>query len=297
MSTVAVVRCFSYNDAERNINRLMELIGVNKVEADRVVIKINLCGLRTPETGAITHPLFLNALLKCLRTRFGEKMEIVVVESDATTSLPSLFIKWLGFQEVLNKWNAKFVNLSRARGSVKIKEGILKGQRIPDVFNGSYFISLAKLKTHIATKITCVLKNQFGCIPYPRKIRYHRSLDEAIVEANKYFKPNLSIVDGIIALTGTQGPSYGIPVHAGVILASKDPVACDSLCAKLLGFSPRSVRHIKLSEKVGIGTSKYKLVGDQIDFKINSHWGFLESHAMNIGMKLLNRARRKVSQW
>jgi uncharacterized protein (DUF362 family) len=297
MSTVAVVRCLSYNNAERSINRLMELIGINKVEAERVVIKINLCGLRTPETGAITHPLFLDALLKCLRTIFGEKMEIVVVESDATTSLPSLFIKWLGFQEVLNKWNIKFVNLSRADDSIKIKEGILKGQKIPDIFNGSYFISLAKLKTHIATKITCVLKNQFGCIPYPRKIRYHRSLDEAIVEANKYFKPNLSIVDGIVALTGTQGPSYGIPVHARVILASKDPVACDSLCAKLLGFSPRSVRHVKLSEKAGIGTSKYKVVGDPVNFKINSHWGFLESHAMNIGMKLLNRVRRKVSRW
>lgn len=297
MSIVAVVKQPSYDDVDRGINRLMKLVGINKVETERIVIKINLCGLRGPETGAITHPTFLDALLKWLRTSLGEKIEIVVVESDATTSLPSMFIEWLGFQEVIRKWDAKFVNLSRANGSIKIKEGILKGQKIPDVFNGSFLISLAKLKTHIGTKITCALKNQFGCIPYPRKMRYHKSLDEAIVEANRYFKSNLSIVDGIIALVGTQGPSYGIPIRAGIIIASRDPVACDSLCAKLLGFSPRSVKHIKLSEKAKLGTSKYKIVGDPIDFKINSHWGFLESLAMNVGMKLLNRARIKVSQW
>lgn len=297
MSEVAIVRCPSYNNVEDVINRLMKLININRLEAERIVIKINLCGFRGPETGVITHPTFLNAFLKWLRTTFGEKIEIFIVESDATTSLPSLFMKWLGFQEVLDKWNSKFINLTEAPGNVKIKNGILKGQKVPEVFNGSFFISLAKLKTHIGTKITCSLKNQFGCIPYPLKMRYHKFLDEAIVEANKYFKPNLSIVDGIIALTGTQGPSYGIPVKAGVIIGSRDPVACDSVCAKLLGFSPHSIRHIKLAEKANLGTTKYSVIGDRIDFKINPHWGPLESRVMSIGSKLLNRARKKVSRW
>ena len=260
-------------------------------------IKINLCCLRGPETGAITHPLFLNALLKWLRTTFGDEIEIVVVESDATTSLPSLFIDWFGFREILDKWNVKFINLSKSSGSTIIKEGVLKGQIIPDIFNDSYFISLAKLKTHMLTKISCVLKNQFGCIPFPQKIRYHKFLDEAIVEANKYFRPNLSIVDGILALTGVQGPSYGIPVHAGIILASNDPVACDSLCAKLLGFSPFLVRHIRLSEKAKIGTTRYRIVGDSANFQLDSHWSILESTVMKAGMALLKRARKKVSQW
>jgi len=292
-----MIRQKSYENAYDSIPRLVNLINFQEFNAKRIVIKINLCGLRGPETGAITHPLFLDAFLAWLRATLGDEIEIVVVESDATTSLPTLFIDWLGFREILNKWNTKFINLSKALGSVTIKEGILKGQKIPDIFNDSYFISLAKLKTHISTKISCILKNQFGCIPYPRKIKYHKFLDEAIVEANKYFKPNLSIVDGIVALTGVQGPAYGFPVHAGIILASKDPVACDDFCAKLLGFSPLLVRHIRLSKRAGLGTTKYDVIGDSTNLKINSHWGMAENLVTKVGMTLLNQARKKVSQW
>jgi uncharacterized protein (DUF362 family) len=275
----------------------MKLIEFNDFQVKRIVIKINLCGLRGPETGAITHPLFLEAILKWLRLTVGNEVQIAVVESNATTSLPSLFIDWLGFKDVLRKWNAKFVNLSKAPGDVKIKEGILKGQRIPDIFNDCYFISLAKLKTHQLTKISCALKNQFGCIPYYRKIIFHKCLDEAIVEANKFFRPDLAIVDGIIALVGTQGPSYGVPVRAGVVIGSKDPVACDSLCAKILGFSPLFIKHIRLSEKAKIGTTKYNIIGGSVGFKINPYWSTVESYLLRLGARLSNRARKEESQW
>lgn len=57
--------------------------GVDLDDGDNVVIKINLCDFRPPETGAITHPKFLAALLKYLRTNF-RGLKIKVVESLAS---------------------------------------------------------------------------------------------------------------------------------------------------------------------------------------------------------------------
>ncbi|MGA2626676.1 MAG: DUF362 domain-containing protein [Candidatus Bathyarchaeia archaeon] len=255
LEKVSIVMQPSYEHVEQAIASLAKQIDVNDLgDRDRIVIKPNILGLRTPETGAITHPIFLDGLLSWLRKSADYRREILVVESDSTAGLQDIFADWFGFTEVLKRWNVRFVNLSQAVPGLKIQDGVLKGQEVPELFQESFFITLAKLKTHMKTKISCALKNQFGCIPSQRKIRFHKFLDEAIVEANKYFRPNLCIVDGIIALTGVQGPDYGLPVRAGITLSSKDPVACDSVCAKLLGFRPSSVRHIKLSEKAGIGS-------------------------------------------
>lgn len=297
MSTVAIIKQPSYENISTNFRRLMHLLRIDKITEPHIIIKINMCGIRGPETGAITHPLFLNELLRFLREDLSYQNEIFVVETNATSSLPDLYVDWFGFADILQKWRAKFVNLTFAPGSNKIKDGVLKGQIIPDVYTGGYFISLSKLKTHMHTKITCSLKNQFGCIPYPRKARYHNSLDEAIVEANKYYNPDLSIVDGIIALTGVQGPGYGIPVKAGVVIASTDPVACDSLCAKLLGFNPLFVKHIQIAKKHGLGRTKYKLIGDTDYAKFDAHWGIFESSVIKFGWRIMNRSRKKAKEW
>lgn len=270
--------------------RLMKLLNFpDEIRSKKsVAIKMNLCGLRGPETGAVTHPAFLDAFLGEIRDRCGNAVEVAVVESDATVSLPGLFLKWFGFAEILEKWGAKFVNLTTGPKGEAIREGPLRGQRIPKILEESYLISLAKLKTHSLTKISCALKNQFGCIPHPRKTRYHKHLDEVIVEANRYFKPDLSVVDGIIAMRGRDGPSHGVPFHANVVLGSVDPVACDSACAKLLGFRPRGVRHLQLAEKAGLGSKRYAEIGPRIQLGLHSEREFLESSILARAKRILN---------
>ena len=113
-SIIGIVKS-DYKDARQSLERAIALTNSFPISSnDKVVIKINMCGARTPETGAITHPLFLDALLCYLRERF-ENLEIFVVESDATTVLANPFIKWLGCLPVLQKWNTQWVNLSNQR--------------------------------------------------------------------------------------------------------------------------------------------------------------------------------------
>ena len=259
-----------------------------------VIIKINLCDLRTPETGAITHPLFLNAFLQYLRT--SHKLDhIYVVESNSTVGLPDFFLQWFGFIPVLEKWNAEYLNLSKCESELKKVDGLcLKQMRVPKIFSDdSYFVSMSKLKTSNITKITCSLKNQFGCLRTRWKSKYHSMINEVIADANMVFKPDFSIVDGIIGMGGVQGPSFGTPVPAKVFVYGEDPVAVDSVCARIMGFNPSRVSHIKKSEKLGIGTTRFEIVGTRIeDLKIDFSFSKLEYYALRFGAFLQKRHSR-----
>lgn len=286
-----------YKTLYYKLEKAMNLYGSLPLESDAtVVIKINLCDARTPDTGAITHPLFLDAILRFLRENYGYSLEIKVVESDATVALPDLFIEWFGFAEILNKWNAKYVNLSRDAIVYKETNGrVLKSVPVPKTINDAdFFITVPKLKTNSLTKITCCLKNQFGCLPTVRKNKYHNVIDDVIVEVNTVMRPDLCIVDGIISHVGIQGPAFGHPFHSNLILVGNDPVAIDAFVSKLLGFNPKSVGHIVKARRMGIGEMEYYLVGDaniHRIYKPNS----LEWLLFKFGLYLRNITRKRTN--
>jgi uncharacterized protein (DUF362 family) len=272
-----------------SINEAAEL---NICKGDSVLIKINLCNLRAPSSGAITHPLFLDALLRYLREKY-QNLDIVVVESDATVGRPDIIIKWFGFDKILKKWATKYYNLSKHPKIVKTIDGYyFKEIEISEIFDRcDYFITMPKLKTHPFTKITASLKNQLGCLPYWRKVIYHNKIDDVIADANLAMKPDFCLVDGVLSMGG-GGETYGIPLKSNIIICGTDPISVDTACAKVMGFNPKRIGHIKKSEKLGVGTSKYILNGDlfnpkelNLDFKLPIWKGY----GMDFGRYLKNR--------
>lgn len=147
MSLISIARS-EYGDVYQNLERAVNLAGPLPIsEDDTVVVKINMRGARTPETGAITHPKFLNTVLRYLRKNF-KGLEVCVVESDSHTVLVDLLIKWLGFLPVLEQWNAKWVHLSKEKIIKKRINGrFLKEVPIPAIFEDAFFISVPKLET------------------------------------------------------------------------------------------------------------------------------------------------------
>ena len=92
---MSVVRS-SYFDVFDNLSKAIDLAGgISLSDHDRIIIKVNLCDARTPDTGTITHPVFLDALLKYLRGKFPS-FEIFVVESDGRVVISDFFVKWFG---------------------------------------------------------------------------------------------------------------------------------------------------------------------------------------------------------
>ena len=292
-SLIAVTKS-AYEDVYSNLERALALLDISGLQSrSSVVIKINMCDARTPETGAITHPLFLDAVLYYLRENF-EDLEIYVVESDATVALADEFIQWLGFIPILKKWDAQFVNLSKIRViNKKIDGRYFKEIPVPEIFEQSdFFITVPKPKTNPISTITCCLKNQFGCLPIVEKNIYHPHLDDVISDVNKAIHPDLCLVDGIIAMGGSQGPAFGIPVPLNAVICSTDPVAVDAFCAKLMGFNPRFIGHIRTSASSEVGSMKYLVHGDEIgkiDFEISK----LEMRVLKFGGFLQGRAQKQ----
>ena len=257
---------------------------------------MNLCDARTPDTGVVTNPIFLDALLKYLKERFP-KLEIFVVESDGRVVLADLFVKWFGLLNVIEKWGAEWKNLSHEECEIKnIPKLRYNRMPCPKIFDNAYFITLAKLKTNILTTITCCLKNQRGCNPMLNKQQFHPHIDEAIVAENLAVGvPDFCIVDGIVGVGGIWGPSFGPPIHSKLIIAGKDAVAVDSVCARIMGFNPRRIGHIKLASKNGLGSTSYEIVGETIEsVKQDFEWNRFQATLFKIAQKIKDKENRRM---
>lgn len=292
-SVISIVES-KYHDIYSKLEKALALIDHLKLaHNDMVIIKLNLCDARTPETGTITHPLFLDGVLQYLRENY-ENLKIYVVESDATVALADKLIQWLGFVPILKKWDAEFVNLSKIRTINKKVDGrYFKEVPVPEIFEQPhFFITIPKPKTNPISTITCCLKNQFGCLPVVEKNIYHPHLDDVIADVNKAIPINLCLVDGIIAEGGAQGPSFGVPIPLKAIICSKDPVATDAFCAKFMGFHPWFIGHIRKSASSGVGSMKYIVKGDKID-EVDFEISKLEMRLIKFGGSLQRRAQRQ----
>ena len=293
---VAVVKAKYDPHLKDKILKVFKLIGSLKVENySKVAIKINLCDARSPDTGAITHPLFLDAFLTCFRDIYPD-VPVYVVESDSSVVLADEYVNWFGFTKVFEKHKVTWVNLSKTETTtVNLNGGYFEKLKIPKILVNSYIVSMAKLKTNSLTKISCCLKNMFGCLPKIRKYIYHSHIDDVIADLNSILRPKLCIVDGIIGMGGAQGPSFGVPIPAGVIIGGLDPVAVDAACSHIIGFRPFFIGHIRKSKSRGIGSMRYSLVGDEppnVDFEIST----IDRFAFKVGLFLQGLAKKESSR-
>lgn len=225
-SRVAVVKA---DDIEEAVNKSIDLIGgLEDLPGKKLVcIKPNLCGLKSSSSGQTTDPRIVEAIIKKVTSVSGS--EIYIVESDNSQASADKTFKTLGYSELEEKYpNVKCVNLSKdAKVKVTLNGEIFSTLSVPEtmLFSG-YLINVAKLKTHVDYYYTGALKNAYGFLPRrSARPQYHGFMREALVDLNKIYKPNLSVIDGVIGMEGF-GPTDGNPKHVGVIIASKQRSRC-----------------------------------------------------------------------
>ena len=261
---VSILKVRDPKDFHRNIKTGIDLIGGLPLSQDSVVvIKPNLCCIKSSETGATTDPRVVEEIINYLKNEFGVS-EIYIVESDGTQVLADMAFKLLGYEKISKRLNVKLVNLSKAPFSLKAipKNVFLKEVMVPSIIEtADFFISVPKIKTHADCLFTCALKNQYGCNPYPHKTIYHRRLDDAIVDLATAFKPDLVVVDGIVAMEGWKGPTDGVPVRMNIVIFGRDPVAVDHLAATMVGINPNNIRYLAEAKRREIGNALYKIIG------------------------------------
>lgn len=242
----------------KGIAKSLDLIGFSfHRDVEKIVVKPNICYYYHPSTGEVTDPRFVGALIDFLREKFCDP-EIFVVESDASAMKCKYVFSMLGYDVMAKEKGVKLVNLSKEKSRVIDIEvnGVQLKFHIPELFYRSDLtINVPKIKYMSDVKITCALKNMFGCNAYPKKFIYHRALNEAIVGINKLIKTDLVVIDGLIV-------SGKYTKWLGLVMASEDPVSVDSAASVLMGIDFQSVKQIVLASRLGIGKSGFLPVGD-----------------------------------
>jgi len=232
----------------------------------KVLIKVNFITTMTWDTGATTDPIVVEALIQRLKKL---PVEIYVVESDATMTNADKAFEATGMKEMCKQYGVECLNLRHAPDKVKIKipnSECLKDITVPRIVTESAIISAAKMKTHMATKVTLGMKNMFGLLPDKLKMKYHaKGISKVIVDINTVIKPAFTVIDGFVAMEG-RGPTDGSPVKMDLILAGKDPVATDATGARVMGIDPHEISHIRTAHKKGLGNiDDIEILGSKVD--------------------------------
>ncbi|WP_077366999.1 DUF362 domain-containing protein [Anaerosalibacter sp. Marseille-P3206] len=284
MEKVSIVKCDSYDyqlvegkifECLDNINEIKD-----KVKRDsKVLIKANLLRKNSPDDAITTHPAVVEAIV-----RYFQKLGCTVLVGDSPggpfteKSLRAVY-RATGMFEVQERTGCE-LNFDISYNEVKNdKAKMLKNMKIVKAFDEvDYVVSAAKLKTHAMMTYTGAVKNLYGTIPGVTKAEYHFKMNNidnfanALVDICEYVSPDLSIIDGVEGMEG-DGPSSGDKRFVGLILASKNPYALDTVASKLIGITPLSIPTLKVAKNRKIFSGEIKdvefigLNPDEIDIE------------------------------
>lgn len=263
-SKVIVLSCDSYE--EERIYTLLkrglkELGGVGALinKEEKILLKPNLLKKAEVEKAVITHPVVVGAFARILRQ---EGYENIVLADSCGHGTTKQVIQGTGMDTYLEKYQIPAIDYTKGvhvenPDGVQAKEFILP----KELLEADCVISLSKMKTHALERITGAVKNSYGFIYGKNKAIGHTKYPSAdsfarmLIDLNQYVKPRLYIMDGITAMEG-NGPGSGDPTAMNVILMSTDPVALDSVFARLVYLKPEMVPTNYHGEKMGLGNCK-----------------------------------------
>ncbi len=252
--TLTSVKCqrFSNSEIDDAVERAIDNLNYDFAGIRSVFIKPNLCYYWNASTGETTDGRIVCAVIKYLRARIKKDIDITVAEADASAMKTKYAFSILGYDELCLRNNAALMNLSDGKvveKTVKVGKTDVTLPFNENLLNADLIINVPKLKTHNLFGVTCGMKNIFGAISKPRKYSYHDDIVNVIVAANKIVKSDIVVVDGLIV----RG---SCPKKLGLVMASDDVVANDSIAAKMMSFNPKKIPYLNLASKEKLGQTK-----------------------------------------
>ena len=270
-------RCGGYSPEEllRQVEELFTALGVwDEIQPGMtVVIKPNLVMSSKPEAAIATHPALVAAVGKCVQKAGGQ---VLIVESPGGPYTPAAMkavFRGCGYTDMAKECG--FTLYTECKSQEVSLPGAKRCRQLSVVepfLTRDYLIDLCKLKTHSMVGFSGAVKNLFGTVPGLQKPELHcrfpekQPFSEMLVDLCDFLKPDLCIVDGILAMEG-NGPTAGRPRQLGVLGASKSPYALDVCAATMVGIQPESVLMLQDAHQRGLGPiapEECQLVKEQI---------------------------------
>jgi uncharacterized protein (DUF362 family) len=227
----------------------MRELGVN-VSGKRVLLKPNMVEYE-PGTAINTHPSVI--IGAALAMRRAGAADVIVAEGPGHQRDIEYLLTATGLADHLREHRLRFVDLNL--DDVEWRDLASNFSRLDrlalpsSVLHADLVVSMPKLKTHHWAGMTCAMKNLFGVVPgavygWPKNLLHFHGIYGPIVDLAATVRPGLTIVDGIVGMEG-DGPIMGAPRAYGVLAMSRDLVAADATCARLLGFDAARLPYLK----------------------------------------------------
>jgi len=268
---VALTRCGDYSRPaiaeaiEKHFNLLGGLKKFVK-PGDSVLLKPNFIAPRSRRHATQTDPAVILETARLLKD-FGARP--FVADSPAWGNT-FVCVKALKLDEPLKKLDVPVKQLDKPKqcriGTKSVRVGISSVALDTDVI-----INLPKFKSHQQLVATFAVKNMFGCVSGKRKALWHftkghnqEEFCELLIDIYKYLNPALTIIDGVTAMDG-RGPIRGRARPLGWLIGGTDPIACETICARLVNIEPEDVPILKTAKQISFGCSdpaKITIAGD-----------------------------------
>ncbi|SKB00945.1 Uncharacterized conserved protein, DUF362 family [Caloramator quimbayensis] len=225
---------------------------------DCVVITANMVNNNPPEKAVVVGPQSLREIIKFFKERNPKR--IVVAAGSGGTDTKTVLTNY-GYDKVIEEEKVEFIDLNVGPfTNIVIGGKVVKETKINKLIDeATIIVSFTQLKIHEEATMSAALKNIALSWPpaqvhgYPKKnLGIHEDLHDFIVAMVKNIPIDLSIVSLNPAMVGT-GPSKGAAKRSDMVIASFDPVACDTICARLLGFKPQAINYLYRCITDGVG--------------------------------------------
>lgn len=241
-----------------------------------------------------TNPEVLKATIEHLYS-IGAK-RVYVIEDSTLGNATRLVFALNGYEKICKDTGAKSIYLDEEKAetiqlngqiSIDIPRTVYK---IVENRDSLTYINLPKLKTHNATVVTLGIKNQYGYFSHKDRKKLHDDrLHVLLAELYRYVKPDITIIDGIDAVSGEM------PITAfedrlvkklGILIGGRDTLAVDVVGARILGYGMEEVPHLRLAYEQGLGEGNLNnidCVGESLEnLDGKSDWGLIDQFPKDV---------------
>jgi uncharacterized protein (DUF362 family)/NAD-dependent dihydropyrimidine dehydrogenase PreA subunit len=234
-----------------------------------ILLKPNIVVPKKPEHAACTHPAVVYAVIKALFQRGAAK---IMVGDSSIVSDAKLAAKVAGIYDIVVEAGAEWVDFEQMVEVPCVDGKIVKSVFVAEVFKFvDIIITLPKLKTHTLMAYTGAMKNMLGLMVGNNKSQTHyrfpdkKDFSAYLTDLNIAVNPQYALMDGILAMSGNNGPTNGIPTQVGILAASCNVLALDWMCASLIGYDPHQIINLDdaLNRRVWLNSpEEIELKGD-----------------------------------
>jgi len=226
--------------------------------ATRVFVKPNFTW-KKHLAGITTSPEFLRELVHELAER-GAK--VTLGESNGGNNLFTAeeAFQEHGVYELERKYGVRVMNLTSApRRRVRIDSRCEVEFSAPLLDEFDLVLSAPVPKVHAMTRASLAIKNLWGCMPDPMRLRHHWNISEVLCFLVKELPTTAAICDGTHFLN-EFGPMDGTAISRGLVIGSNNLVAASVLCCRLMNIDPGEVPILRCAIGKQLGPSQWQEV-------------------------------------